>query len=557
MRQSLSMIPIWVAGLLLAVSLNMGAQAEEQQSLEDLVAILQNVAQTPSNVETSQEDARNFEMLRRGMPQLNAYLQRSDFVNARRIVRTWMRQTRSDALQKLCQAVIGHLDKRLDETETPLLDQADDLIERARQVCRAATTSAEIDPIIEALYEFRNFELGHNQSRSLQRARQRLDSAARFVETYQLYLDALENEERLLAQNYLSQLTQSFQFRLLTSSELNERRNELERQIFEDATKKLDQIAAAIRTASNLTDLQNLQAQLEEVYQLIQNSRSLYGLQMRVSRARTSLQTWMAMLMAEAEGDVRTALEHLRQIQEASYRDANLFPAEMIVARHDALLKKLNDEGSPQDAEVARLLASIRQPSDFAPVRERVDMLRMTALSATTRRDFDALVMDLDRLIALHQLVDAGRIDPVWTGTNALDSWQRHRWSDAIMRLRDDVTRRAIAVSAGLDKFEQRDANETLAAGTLRLADEAAAAGDWQRVYRLLDVYAVAFARQVRPAWLNAELTACQAYLAGLQLEQFGQREKAAESYVLVLQQVGKRIPRKEAAERLQALTNK
>src|SRR5690606_13293306 len=132
----------------------------------------------------------------------------------------------------------------------------------------------------------------------------------------------------LLAQNYLSQLTQSFQFRLLTSSELNERRNELERQIFEDATKKLDQIAAAIRTASNLTDLQNLQAQLEEVYQLIQNSRSLYGLQMRVSRARTSLQTWMAMLMAEAEGDVRTALEHLRQMQEASYRDANLFPAE-------------------------------------------------------------------------------------------------------------------------------------------------------------------------------------------------------------------------------------
>src|SRR5690606_13925958 len=99
--------------------------------------------------------------------------------------------------------------KRMDETETPLLDRADDLLERAREACLAAEAPEELDEIGDALYEYRNFEMGHsNTSRNLQRARQRIDGAMRYVEAFQQYLEALSSDNHAQAAQQLNQLAQ-------------------------------------------------------------------------------------------------------------------------------------------------------------------------------------------------------------------------------------------------------------------------------------------------------------------------------------------------------------
>ncbi len=552
-------VRVWLVALALLTGLCVqprAAWADEEQTLDELIAVLQNVANTPRNASTPEADARNFEMLRQGVPQLQAYVQRGDFVNARRIVRTWQRRTESDALQKLCQAVIGHLEKKLDETETPLVDRADDLIERATQACRTAQTAGEMDEIGDSLFEFRNFEMGnYNASRTLQRVRQRIDGAMRFVETYQQYLDALTNGDRRQAMQHLSQMTQSnygYNMRLLSLSEIAERRRSLETALMEEATAALDRISETVAQDASLEAVQTLQSELDELYTTTMHGGSLNALRSRLERSRSSLQTWIGVLLAEANGDVHHALEQLRTMQESGYRDLQLIPPQVVVAKHQSLVARLDEERPAYDAQVTTLLEAVRTAADVQAVRLKLEALRLGATSSTGRQELALLAADLDRVMAMYRALEAGQYDQVWSESVVAEG--RHRWLAQVTALRSAAVRKAIAATAGLDAFEPANAQETPAAGLLRLADAAAAAGQWRQTYRLLDVYAMAFARQSRPAWLTAELTGCQAYLAGRQLEEFGQHEEAAESYMTVLRQVGERIPRKEAAERLEAI---
>jgi hypothetical protein len=84
-----------------------------------------------------------------------------------------------------------------------------------------------------------------------------------------------------------------------------------------------------------------------------------------------------------------------------------------------------------------------------------------------------------------------------------------------------------------------------------KLADDAAAKGDWQRVLELLGAIAPRGGSRI-PA--SDRLQAIRSYLTGLNFEQAEMYQEAIAAYQVVLQQTVAGIPLKETAERIKKL---
>jgi hypothetical protein len=97
--------------------------------------------------------------------------------------------------------------------------------------------------------------------------------------------------------------------------------------------------------------------------------------------------------------------------------------------------------------------------------------------------------------------------------------------------------------------------NENPSEFLLRIAADGSGQGDWAKVARALDAYRlIAFSYRQPPAWVTAELQACQEFLAGQSLEKARRYVPAILAYQRAVKVVGKYSPQKAAIDRLATL---
>ena len=548
------------APLVLCLLLSTPLMAQDQdpfdQTVEQLLELLKNVAKQPIPPETPEPDATDLRIIQKGAPNLKSHVKRQNYTNARRLVRSWVRKVRHEDLKNLCQRMELLLQKRVDQQEMPLIDSTDDLIESAEAACRKAKTSTDLDSIADVLHEFRNFDLNQSgSSRTIHRIRKQLDAAIWFVERWQNLLEAKVNNDTNQAMLVLNDLTETnyHRIRLIPRSELIEQRTRLQQNVQKEIAKTLEKLNGAITADSTLEDVIKIQIEAENIYRNRHQS-NYYGYQNPIDRVRNTLQQWLAVLYAEEANDPISALQQLRNLQHNHYRDYRLIPASAIVAKRKALTGKIGQK-VPMHKQIWQLLAKAKTAADLIKIQKELGNLRQFQTDNQLVTQLNSLQNDLTHLAKLYHALEFGRLEPIWTGvtgTHMYDSY--HDWMDQTTALWEQALRQAIAKAAGLKSFEPQLPEKSPGESLLELADAASERSDWQQVHKLLDVYAMAFARESRPAWLKAEMEGTAAYLSGLQLENFGRYRQATDSYLLVLQQLGQRIPHKQAAARLEAI---
>ncbi len=95
---------------------------------------------------------------------------------------------------------------------------------------------------------------------------------------------------------------------------------------------------------------------------------------------------------------------------------------------------------------------------------------------------------------------------------------------------------------------------ENPSAFLLRLADEGVAKGEWPRVARALDAYRATAFGHGAPAWLSADLEACQSFIAARKLDEAHRFAAAISAYQRALRSPGRYSPADLATTRLAAL---
>jgi hypothetical protein len=203
------------------------------------------------------------------------------------------------------------------------------------------------------------------------------------------------------------------------------------------------------------------------------------------------------------------------------------------------------------------LLRAVKNLDDLPPV------IAQLTKAATPRRyrssitfDPSATVFELNQIHKAHTAFKAGYYNQAFqVGTVAPYGGGGTVSSLETVRLRSlllaEVLPRFLEVSGAGELKPGENPSQFL----VRLADEATAKGDWDKVQRVLDAYRLSAFASRAPAWLQGEITACAAFLTGQNFEKAGQFALAVSSYQNVLRQSGsKHAPLKEAGERLAAI---
>jgi hypothetical protein len=167
-----------------------------------------------------------------------------------------------------------------------------------------------------------------------------------------------------------------------------------------------------------------------------------------------------------------------------------------------------------------------------------------------TRLALDTAIQDL-RAIAAWWLDST---DPAGASVSWQERRATHPFVSEMSKLRDRV-RRDLAAQR-LDEPQLRQpplANEEIGVALEKLANKAADAGEWRRVY---DIRRVALPLRPAPSAesQDEQMMAVKQYLTAQNFELAEQYRDAVRGYSSVLQHVTARIPVKEAAERLKAL---
>ena len=208
--------------------------------------------------------------------------------------------------------------------------------------------------------------------------------------------------------------------------------------------------------------------------------------------------------------------------------------------------------------------AAADTPPPDAPLRAVKDLddlpkaLAELSRAGTTRRSLGdvfassggSLSGEVGRLAQGHAAFKAGFYGQAFAVACASDAGSLPG-SREVLRLRMLLLSEVLPRYLELPEAGRPKAGETASDFLLRLAAESAAKGEWDQLHRILDAYRQSAFGLRPPAWLEADLATCAAFIAGRNLEEAGCFAAAAASYERALKQVGKFGPAKAAVVRL------
>ena len=231
-------------------------------------------------------------------------------------------------------------------------------------------------------------------------------------------------------------------------------------------------------------------------------------------------------------------------------------PSPFPLLTHSQILTKLGPpELKPESPDVP--LRAVKNLDDLPPVIAQLSS-RATEMSymvsGSVSDELLAVLNDLKMIEKGHLAFKSGAYSQSLQVVSHRTGWGGRVSSLEANRLRGLLLAEVLPHCREVPGNEEMKPGENPSQFLLRLADEATAKGDWDMVQRTLGTYHLVAFEVKAPAWLQGEITACAAFLAGQNLEKAGQFSSAVRSYQSVLKQAGKRVPTKEAGDRLAAI---
>ena len=211
--------------------------------------------------------------------------------------------------------------------------------------------------------------------------------------------------------------------------------------------------------------------------------------------------------------------------------------------------------GEPKIVSLEKLLGSVKDLDELPKLIAEVGAVnsKRTSHDPGANETFTTL-NELKQVYKAHALAKAGLYqNALQTATAIYDSSNGVISADAI-RIKTMLLAEVLPKYLDLPEVAKPRDGENPNQFLLRIADEAAAKSEWEKVQRVLDTYRTSAFGVRAPWWLQGEITACSSYLSAEKLENAGDFRRAVMEYEKVLLQPGKRIPVKEATTRLAAL---
>jgi hypothetical protein len=320
--------------------------------------------------------------------------------------------------------------------------------------------------------------------------------------------------------------------------------------------KLLKEAAAQIAAATTPEQTVDIQNQLEEFrdYELNNGDRANRILSERVNRATNFIKSWREVLSSEAMGEYGSALQALKNLRRntSSYQ---LLGADAVAGKYQSLLSAMmksdasGKNASPVARVIAETMAKVKTPDDAAAALAVLSDLA-SVTSGIESRMANALQNSLNALVRLNEKFTSGAYARVITDTSS--SSHLTTYTPQIEALADDLRLKAVAAANELPDLGLPRKGEGFSSFIRRLAVEAYEKKDWSRLYTLLSVYSsVSGGGCARTGHMQEGV---KSYIAAQQLEKAGQFRYAVVHYSNCVAELGKLVPREEAAAALAKL---
>ncbi len=362
--------------------------------------------------------------------------------------------------------------------------------------------------------------------------------------------DSFEEADQVLNQLATSKLT------LEAKEKISQLQKELPKASEERQKAQAAQIAATIEKAGKAclaakteADLDSILLELGALKKTRYDSSSANNevrqrLNNRLDGAIRFVNRWQDSLVQSARGFDTQARAIIRELADPT--GGSYYP---ILTRAEIVSRM----GKDVDTTGEDLLKSVKSLDDIPNVTSELNkMARETRSSG----GFESSVMlnDLAQISRAHGAFKAGNYGSALTTTAQWEGTSGPR-SGEINRIKGMLVLQILPKFLDLTENPQPTAGDNPSEFLLRIATEGAGQGDWVKVSRALDAYRlVAFGYRQPPAWVTAEIEACQQFLAGQNLEKARRFVPAVLAYQRAVKVTGKYSPQKAATERLAAL---
>jgi hypothetical protein len=308
----------------------------------------------------------------------------------------------------------------------------------------------------------------------------------------------------------------------------------------------LKKVVETCLAAKKETDLDTVSAELNALKQPGYSSAPDYTQNSgRREAAIRLVRQWKEYLAFLETGYEDRAKDILRSIADS--------PGTFPLLTREQIMSKLG--GEPKIEPLEKILSEVKDLDELAKVIADVGAVNSKRRSTDPgANETYTTLNELKQVYKAHAAAKAGLYqNALQIATNILNSLNTPASAEEF-RIKTILLSEVLPAYLDLPNDATPRAGENPSQFLLRIADEAAAKGEWEKVQRVLDVYRTSAFGMRPPTWLGGEIAGCSAYLSAQKLENAGDFKRAAIEYEKVLLQPGKRLPIKEATARLAAL---
>jgi len=397
-----------------------------------------------------------------------------------------------------------------------------------------------------------------NTGAELKNTYKKLEIADRFLGYWIAYRSALEENNYQKASSQLdSMLSNPNYYSVLSSKVLKLKKAALTEMVIS----KFDSEVKVLREELIKADDSGKVKKVLYKFQVLSNNYSSIlrdtPQQYELSYSQTALGYWLNVIAYEESGDFRNAISSLNNFNSGYYRNTMLLKWKDINTKKQELAEKMLSEAEARDSVIESIDEFIKNCKDLKSLisfRTKLQEM-MNNYSGTKSQELYALQTDLQGLASLNKSYVSGNYPQIFQLMQYQQS-QPHRWKELLDKYKEMLFLEALAAVADVDVKKLQDKEKKSGEIILEFADKAAENKEWGNVYMLLNAYTMAFCSSgIQPVWLREEITGCKSFMTGRNFEKAGMYQNAVASYIIVLQQKdSKRIPLKEAIERINAI---
>lgn len=357
--------------------------------------------------------------------------------------------------------------------------------------------------------------------------------------------------------------------RQLTTSRLSPAAKELISQLQKEAPKFIDErqkafaeqvsagiekAAKACRQAKTAPEMETAIAQFSALKPRNQNGRTTEQqtrLVQRIDSVLRFMTRWQDSILQASAGYDGAARNILRELADpsSSYSGNQNYP---LLTRAEIVARM----GKESEATVEDILRGVKTLDELPKAIADLQRLSQEPRRGVSMMEINSPVGELTQISRGHNAFKGGAYDGALASVSTDAPYvQAIGSSPELTRLRNLLLTEVLPKYLELPDDPKPKANENASDFLLRLAKESAGKEDWARVARILDAYRqVAFGRVQTPAWVDADIDACENFASAANLEKAGRFAAAIQAYQKVLTKIGRYAPTAAANDRLLAL---